>query len=91
MGAKAEISWASRDADGQKIDVCARRVGGEWRFTWQHRRFDQWQPMDAPPIVEWLLLLDSVRRRIQRRLLRPEEEVSVKKMILDRFPGTELD
>jgi hypothetical protein len=33
-------------------------------------------------------LLDSVRRRINRRLLRPEEEIRVRKAIVERFPGT---
>ena len=49
-------------------------------------RSDRWSW--APGQLE---LLDTVRRRINRRLLRPEEETHVKKLIYDRFPGTKLD
>jgi hypothetical protein len=35
--------------------------------------------------------LDAVQRRINRRLLRPEEEARVKKSIRERFPDAPLD
>jgi len=35
-------------------------------------------------------LLDSVQRRINRRLLRPVEEVRVKSSIRERFPEVKL-
>jgi hypothetical protein len=50
------------------------------------RRFEQWQAVAEPPLEDWLELLDAVRRRISRRLLRPEEETRVKKSIYERFP-----
>jgi hypothetical protein len=40
-------------------------------------------------LEDWLALLDSVQRRINRRLLRPESETRLRKIILERFPGTE--
>ena len=64
----------------------AHHVGREWRFFMRERRFDQWQAVKDPPLEDWLELLDAVQRRINRRLLRPEEEGRVRKSILERFP-----
>lgn len=84
--AKAEISWRRTAEDGARLQVYARHVGREWRFFARERRYDQWQAVPDPPLEDWLALLDSVQRRINRRLLRPEEEARVKKAIRDRFP-----
>jgi hypothetical protein len=86
MGAKAEISWKSRTAEGLKREVYAQRVGGEWRFFAREKRYDQWQRMEDPPLDDWLALLDAIRRRIARRLARPEEESRLEKIIRERFP-----
>lgn len=88
---KAEISWKGRTPEGNKREIYAHRVGGDWRFFIREKRYDQWQPLDRPPLDDWLELLDGVRRRIARRLLRPEEEGRVKKMISEQYPGTEFD
>lgn len=84
--AKAEISWRRTAEDGARLQVYARHVGREWRFFARERRYDQWQAVPDPPLEDWLALLDSVQRRINRRLLRPEEEARVKKAIRERFP-----
>lgn len=91
MSAKAEISWKRETEDGVKVQVYAQHVGREWFFYIREKRFDQWQKQEAPPLVDWLELLDGVRRRIGRGFLRPQEEIHVKKLILDRFPETQLD
>ena len=77
--------------DGIRYEISCRRFGGEWLFYQQFKRGEDWELIKQPPLEDWLELLDTVRRRINRRLLRPEEETSVKKMIYDRFPGTKLD
>ena len=64
----------------------ARHVGRDWRFFAREKRYDQWQAIPDPPLEDWLALLDSVQRRINRRLLRPEEEARVKKTIRERYP-----
>ena len=84
--AKAEISWKRTAEDGAPIQVYVQHVGREWRFFAREKRFDQWQSVPEPPLEDWLELLDAVRRRINRRLLRPEEEARVKKSIRERFP-----
>jgi hypothetical protein len=83
---KAEISWKRSAEDGTPIQVYVQHVGREWRFFAREKRFDQWQPVPQPPLEDWLELLDAVQRRINRRLLRPEEEARVKKSIRERFP-----
>ena len=89
--AKAEISWRRITAEGLRLQVYARHVGGDWRFFARERRYDQWQAVADPPLEDWLELLDAVERRINRRLLRPEEEARVKKSIRERFPEAKLD
>jgi len=90
MAAKAEISWKRVTDEGVRLQVYVQRVGGEWRFFARGRLFDQWQPVDNPPLEDWLKLLDAVRRRINRRRSRPEEEDRVKKSIRERFPDAKL-
>ena len=84
--AKAEISWRRTTEDGVLLQVYARHVGRDWRFFAREKRYDQWQAIPDPPLEDWLALLDSVQRRINRRLLRPEEEARVKKTIRERYP-----
>jgi hypothetical protein len=91
MAAKAEISWKRVTAEGVRLQVYARHVGRDWRFYARERRYDQWQAVANPPLDDWLELLDSVRRRIDRRLLRPEEERNVVQAIRERFPEANLD
>lgn len=88
MGAKAEISWNGRTAEGLKRQVYARRVGTRWLFYEREKRYDCWQPLDPAPLEDWLELLDAVRRRAARRLLRPEEAERVARRIGELFPGT---
>jgi hypothetical protein len=90
MAAKAEISWKGRTVEGERREVYARHVGDRWLFYAREKRYDRWEPLEQPPLEDWLELLDSVRRRIARRLLRPEEEKRLVKSILELFPGTEL-
>ena len=89
--AKAEISWKRVTEDGVRLQVYVHHVGREWLFYARERRFDEWQAVADPPLEDWQELLDAVRRRINRRLLRPEEESRLKNSIRARFPEAELD
>ena len=88
--AKAEISWRRIGEDGEKIQAYAHHVGDRWKFYLRPRRFDQWQLVADPVLEDWLELLDGVRRRVARRLLRPEEAQRVEKAIRERFPEAKL-
>lgn len=84
--AKAEISWKRTDEYGVKWQVYAHHVGDRWLFYSREKRFDEWQEMENPPLEDWLSLLDAVKRRIGRLLMRPEEAVRLLKTIKEKFP-----
>ncbi|MDA1273372.1 MAG: hypothetical protein O2960_04875 [Verrucomicrobia bacterium] len=67
-----------------------RKAGDRWLFFKREKRYDRWEPLEDPPLEDWLELLDGVRRRVGRRLLKPQEEDRVKRAILTRYPMTEL-
>jgi hypothetical protein len=88
---KAEISWKRTTPEGVALQCYARHIGKQWIFFRREKRFDQWEKIEHPPLEDWLALLDSVQRRINRQLLRPEAEVLLRKTILELFPGTERE
>jgi hypothetical protein len=88
--AKAEISWKRTDENGETVQVYAHHVGNRWIFYKRFKRFDDWEEQDDPPLEDWLELLDGVRRRINRRLVRPEEEANVIRLLKQRFPEAEI-
>ena len=88
--AKAEISWKGKTPEGLKREVYVHMVGVDWKFFVREKRYDQWEPLEKPLLEDLLELLDGVKRRIARRLLRPEEEQRVKKMIREAYPETKI-
>jgi len=90
MSAKAEISWKRVTEDGIHLQIYARHFGGKWRFFKRQRRYDQWQEVESPPMEDWLELLDSIRRRIDRGLLGPQEEPRLIKTIREHHPEAEV-
>ena len=83
---KAEISWKRVTPEGEKLQVYAQRVSKRWLFFTRHRRYDRWQSLPAPPMEDWMELLDSVTRRVARRLLQPEEIGRVQQAIREQYP-----
>ena len=90
MAKKGEISWKGRTADGERREVYAKHEGDRWLFYERARRFENWERLEQPPLDDWLELLDGVQRRIQRRLLKPDEADRVKRMIKKRFPEADI-
>jgi hypothetical protein len=88
--AKAEISWKSKSEEGVKREVYVHCVGQEWKFFVREKRYEEWEPLEQPLLEDYLELLDGVKRRIARRLLRPEEEQRVKRMIRETYPEAEI-
>ena len=88
--AKAEISWKRVTEDGERLQIYAHHVGDRWIFYKRSQRFDRWQEQEDPPLEDWLELLDGVRRRIARRLVRPEEEQNVRRALLQRYPEADV-
>jgi|YelNatPaOPRAMG01_1025707.scaffolds.fasta_scaffold03426_10 hypothetical protein len=91
MGNKCEIGWKRVNNEGQVVQVFARRRGGEWIFFQRSKRYEQWQKILFPEIQDWLILLDSVERRIKRRLFPPKEAELIKKKICELFPEFNKD
>jgi hypothetical protein len=87
---KAEISWKRVTEEGVKLQVNARRVSREWRFSRREKRFDQWQPVPEPPLEDWLALLAAVQRLVTRRRLQPEHEKHLRRRIRERFPEAKI-
>lgn len=87
---KAEISWKSRTEDGLKREVYVHMVGLQWKFFVREKRYDNWEPLDKPLLDDYLELLDGVRRRIARRLVRPEEEERVRRLIREAYPEAKI-
>lgn len=90
MAKKGEISWKGRTAEGDRREVYAKHKGDRWSFFVRGKRNDQWRPLEDPPLDDWLELLDGVQRRIQRQLVRPEEEERVKTTIRKRHPSADI-
>jgi len=88
--AKAEISWKRRTPEGDTIRVYAQHLGDRWTFFARSARAERRQLIEHPPLEDWLDLLDGVRRRVGRGLLRREEVVRVEQTIRERFPGVEI-
>lgn len=86
MAIKSEISWTRRLEDGTKVEIYARRFGGEWRFFQRAKRHDHWLPNPSPPEEDWRLLLDALERRVARRLFPPQEVDRIRREIAQRFP-----
>ncbi len=87
---RGEISWKRQSPEGERVEVYAHHVGDRWNFYIRQRRFDRWEDLEKPPLEDWLELLDGIRRRVARRLLRPEEIQRVEKAIRERFPEAEF-
>ena len=88
--AKAEIRWKTKSEEGVKREVYVHCVGNEWKFFEREKRYDDWQPLERPSLEDYMELLDGVQRRIARRLMRPEEEQRVKRMIREAYPEAKV-
>ena len=86
VAGKGDIGWKRRDKDGKRLQIRAKKVGDRWLFQIRRKRFDDWHNHDAPPIEDWLELLEAVRRRIQRNLIPEIEEEYLMKTIREQFP-----
>jgi hypothetical protein len=90
MGSKAEISWKTKSPEGDRREVYVNLVGHDWRFFVREKRYDEWQPLPVPLLEDWLELLDAVQRRVNRRLLQPDDEARVRRKIREAHPEAEI-
>ena len=90
MASKGDIGWKRLDAEGERVQVSAKKVGNRWLFRIRGKRNARWQEHTKPPLEDWLELLDAVRRRIQRDLIPEIEEDRLIKTIREKFPEAAL-
>jgi len=90
VASKGDIGWKRCDAEGERVQVNAKKVGNRWLFRIRGKRNEQWQEHPEPPLEDWLELLDAVRRRIQRDLIPEIEEERLIKTIRENFPEATL-
>jgi hypothetical protein len=88
---KAEISWKTKSAEGERREVYVHCVGAEWKFFAREKRYDQWEELPHPSLEDWMELLDGVQRRVARRLMMPDDEERVKRRIRQSYPEANLD
>ena len=86
MASKGDIGWKRRTSEGDRIQVKAKKVGDRWLFHIRDKRFHSWQIYADPELVDWLELLDAVRRRIQRDLIPEIEEDRLIRAIKEHYP-----
>jgi len=91
MSNKAEISWKRRTPEGRRLEIYAHHVGDRWLFYQRERRIGEYAEVKDPPLEDWLELIDSIRRRANRKLLPPEEVKRVEKTIRELFPDAVLN
>jgi hypothetical protein len=87
---KAEISWKTKNDEGVRREVYVHCVGSEWKFFEREKKFEDWQPLERPLLDDYLQLLDGVQRRIARRLLQPDDEKRVLRMIREAYPDARI-
>ena len=88
--AAVSIEWTRVTEDGVKLRMIAERAGDRWTFRSREKRFDRWEEDASPPPEAWLELLDAVRRRVVRGLLRPEEQERLARRIRELFPDARV-
>lgn len=87
---KAEISWKTKTDEGIRREVYVHCVGHEWKFFEREKRYDEWQPLARPSLEDYRELLDGVQRRVARRLLEPDDEKRVLRMMREAYPDAKL-
>ncbi len=90
MASKGDIGWKRSDAEGERVQVSAKKIGNRWLFHIRGKRNERWLEHAKPPLEDWLELLDAVRRRIQRDLIPEIEEDRLIKTIREKFPEATL-
>lgn len=81
-----EIQWTDTDPEsGQRRFLRAERFARQWQFMWRLQRRTEWHRGLRPTRVMWEHVLDSLKRRYQRREGVSEEDVQQVEKILREY------
>jgi hypothetical protein len=83
-----QIKWTDEDpGTGQRRFLCAEHFAGEWRFKWKLQRRGDWSRGLQPTRAMWEHVLDSLKRRYQRREGVSDEDILKVERILKDLPA----
>jgi hypothetical protein len=81
-----QIKWTDEDPEsGQRRFISADKFAGEWSFKWKLQRRGDWTKDLVPTKVMWEHILDSLKRRYQRREGVSEEDIKQVERILKNW------
>lgn len=82
-----EIQWTTEDeATGERRIILAEEFAGTWSFKWKRHRRDDWSKGLTPTRAIWEHILDSLRRRYQRREGVEDADITRVERILRALP-----
>jgi len=85
-----EIKWTDEHpSTGERRFLCAEKFAGEWHFKWKMQRRGDWTRGLRPTREMWEFVLDSLKRRYQRREGVSDEDVQQVERILRNMPRDE--
>jgi hypothetical protein len=82
-----EIKWHDIDPEmGEKRYISAERFAGVWTFKFKFKKRGEWTKGLVADRVMWLHVLDSLKRRYQRREGVDEKDIKLVENILLKHP-----
>jgi hypothetical protein len=83
-----QIKWTDEDPEtGQRRFLSADKFAGEWSFKWKLQRRGDWTKGLVPTRAMWEHVLDSLKRRYQRREGVSEEDIIQVERVLKNWKG----
>ena len=77
-----EIKWTDEEAStGQRRFIRAERFARVWEFRWKYNRRGDYYPGLKVTRVMWEHVLESMKRRYQRREVQEEDIKEIEKIL----------
>jgi hypothetical protein len=81
-----QIKWTDEDPEtGQRRFLRADKFAGEWSFKWKLQRRGDWTTGLVATRAMWEHVLDSLRRRYQRREGVSDEDIVQVERVLKKY------
>jgi hypothetical protein len=83
-----QIKWTDEDPEtGKRRFLSADKFAGEWSFKWKLQRRGDWTKGLVPTRAMWEHVLDSLKRRYQRREGVSDEDIIQVERVLKNWKG----
>lgn len=84
-----QIKWTDEEPEtGKRRFLCAEKFAGEWSFKWKLQRRGDWTKNLVPTKAMWEHVLDSLKRRYQRREGVSEEDIAQVERVLKKLASS---